>query len=209
MQVRVELPEGARCAVTLSYDLEMCAGYSPVMINHGRIMRSLRDYTLRLCETAEDFGISLHFFYVVNGLEEPDIEYLHEILRRGHVIDNHTYSHMMLNYPDVAQLSWELTTANRELQSRLGVHSNVLRGPGGLPTGLDRLLANQETILASGFRWVSSHMETTMGKYGDAHDAAAPSRLQPYVYPSGLIEIPIQGWMDRMFFDFEIGRAHV
>ena len=83
MQIRVELPEGARCAVALSYDLEMCAGYSPVLINHGRIMQPLRDYTLRLCDTAEAFGVQLHFFYVVNGLEEPDIEYLREILRRG------------------------------------------------------------------------------------------------------------------------------
>ena len=86
MQVRVELPEGVRCAVALSYDLEMCAGYSPVLINHGRIMQPLREYTLRLCDTAEAFGVQLHFFYVVNGLEEPDIEYLREILRRGHVI---------------------------------------------------------------------------------------------------------------------------
>ena len=206
MQVRVELPEGVRCAVALSYDLEMCAGYSPVLINHGRIMQPLRDYTLRLCDTAEAFGVQLHFFYVVNGLEEPDIDYLREILRRGHVIDNHTYSHMLLSYPDPAQLGWELTTANRELEARLGVESTVLRGPGGLPGGLDRLLANQQTILDSGFRWVSSHMESTMGKYGWEHDVAAPSRLQPYVYPTGLIEMPIQGWMDRLFFDFERNR---
>ena len=58
-------------------------------------MQPLRDYTLRLCDTAE-FGVQLHFFYVVNGLEEPDIDYLREILRRGHVIDNHTYSHAAL-----------------------------------------------------------------------------------------------------------------
>lgn len=206
MQVFVELPEGVRCAVALSYDLEMCAGYSPVMINHGRIMHPLRAYTLGLCDTAEEFGVQLHFFYVVNGLEDPDIQYLHEILQRGHVIDNHTYSHMLLNYPDANRLSWELSTANRALESRLGVRSTVLRGPGGLPTGLDRIPTNQEIILANGFSWVSSHMESTMGKYGNAHDIAAPARLQPYAYPSGLIEIPIQGWMDRIFFDFEYNR---
>ena len=120
MQVRVELPEGVRCAVALSYDLEMCAGYSPVLINHGRIMRPLRDYTLRLCTTAEAFGVQLHFFYVANGLEEPDIGYLREILRRGHLIDNHTYSHMLLSHPDPAQLGWELTTANREMEVQAG-----------------------------------------------------------------------------------------
>ena len=62
MIVRVELPPGTRCAVALSYDLEMCAGYSPVSINHGRIMPALRDYTLSLCETASAHDVELQFF---------------------------------------------------------------------------------------------------------------------------------------------------
>ena len=40
-----------------------------------------------------------------------------------------------------------------------------------------------------------------MGKDGLDYDAAAPSRLGPYSYPTGLIELPIQGWMDRGYFD--------
>ena len=64
------------------------------------------------------------------------------------------------------------------------------------------LYANQQAILESGFRWVSSHMDSTMGLYGFEHDASAPARLQAYAYPNGLIELPIQGWMDRIFFDF-------
>ena len=202
MSVRVALPEGVRCAVALSYDLEMCAGYSPTLVNHGRIMPPLREYTLDLCATAEAFDVGLQFFYVGNGLEEPDIDYLHEILRRGHVIDNHTYNHVHLSMPDTDLLRQELELTNRRLHERLGVESTVLRGPGGLPGGLTMLYANQRAILKSGFRWVSSHMDSTMGLYDPKHDAAAPARLQAYAYPNGLIELPIQGWMDRIFFDF-------
>jgi hypothetical protein len=33
--VSVRLPAGVRCAIALSYDLEMCAGYQPDLVNHG------------------------------------------------------------------------------------------------------------------------------------------------------------------------------
>jgi peptidoglycan/xylan/chitin deacetylase (PgdA/CDA1 family) len=203
MIVRVELPPGARCAVALSYDLEMCAGYSPVYINHGRIMSALRDYTLSLCEVASVHDVELQFFYVGNGLEEADIGYLEQIIAGGNSIDNHTYSHMPLTTADTTALADELELTNRRFRERLGVESAVLRAPGGYAGGLNLLEVNQRTILDAGFQWVSSHTDATMGKYGAAHDVAAASRLQPYVYPTGLIEIPFHGWMDRIFFDFE------
>ncbi len=180
----------------------MCAGYSPVLVNHGRIMPPLRDYTLGLCAAAEDFGVRLQFFYVGNGLEDADVGYLEQIVRRGHAIDNHTYNHVRLTMADTDLLRQELDLTNRRLEERLGVRSMVLRGPGGEPGGLTLMRHNQQAVLDSGFRWVSCHMDSSMGLYGPAHDAAAPSRLQAYAYASGLIELPIQGWMDRIFFDF-------
>lgn len=201
MNVRVELPHGARCAVALSYDLEMCAGYAPDGINHGRIMGPVQEYALRLCDTADEFDVQLHFFHVGNGLEESDVGYLREILGRGHIIDSHTYSHLRLTTEDVEKLDAELALTNRLLAERLECTSTVLRGPGGEPIGLNGFERNQRAILNNGFGWVTCHMDTTMGKDGPDHDAAAPSRLQPYAYPTGLVEIPIQGWMDRSYFD--------
>ena len=200
--VRVDLPADARCAVALSYDLEMCAGYSPVGVNHGRIMPPLQEYTLALCDTAERFDVQLHFFHVGNGLEVDDIAYLEEIVRRGHIIDNHTYNHVRLSAPDPAALSEELSLTNRRLGDRLGIASTVLRGPGGEPGGIDGLEANQQVVLDNGFRWVSCHFDVTMGKYSLDYDAAAAGRLQPYAYPTGLIEIPMHGFLDRIYFDY-------
>lgn len=202
LPVTVRLPEGVRCAVALSYDLEMCAGYAPDGVNHGRIMPALQEYTLRLCETAERFGVRLHFFYVCNGLEEADVAYLREIVRRGHIIDSHTYSHKHIaaSAPDL--LDHELWRANRLLQERLGVTSTVLRGPGGYTHGWLHLPhANREVILRNGFRWVSGEYDENVFTRGREYALRAAQDHRPYAYPEGLVEIPIHGWTDRMWFD--------
>jgi peptidoglycan/xylan/chitin deacetylase (PgdA/CDA1 family) len=180
----------------------MCAGYAPDGVNHGRIMPALQAYTLKLCDIAEGYGVSLHFFYVCNGLEATDTAYLHEILDRGHVIDSHTYSHQGLASASAETLDDELSRASRLLRQQLGVTSTVLRGPGGYPDGLHTVpSANRRVILRNGFRWVSGEYDGEM--YGRTSDewASAAARNLPYVYPEGLIEIPIQGWTDRMWFD--------
>ena len=206
VDVTLALPEGVRCAVALSYDLEMCAGYAPDGINHGRIMPALQAYTLRLCQVAERYGVQLHFFYVCNGLEEPDVTYLEEILQRDHVIDSHTYSHPVLTSVDAATLADELERANRLLQERLGVTSTVLRGPGGYPDGRRTLpLANRRVILDRGFRWVSGEYDPHTYERPPGEWASAAGRNTPYAYPEGLIEIPFQGWTDRQWFDMRPG----
>ena len=195
----VRLPEGVRCAVALSYDLEMCAGYQPDGVNHGRLIPELQAYTLGLCDAAEAYGVKLHFFYVGNGLEQS-YACLREILDRGHVLDNHTYTHLPLITDDVQRLDEELALTNRLFEERLGWTSTVLRGPGGYPNGLDGKIENQEVILKNGFRWVSGKIDRP--DPGDwSHVLHAPERNLPYVYPTGLIEIPIQGFTDRSFFD--------
>ena len=136
MAVSVKLPEGVRCAIALSYDFEMCAGYQPDRINHGRIIPEAQAYTLNLCDVAEDYGVKLHFFYVGNGFDRT-FDCLKEILDRGHVLDNHTYSHLPLITDDVQRLDEELALTNQLFEERLGWKSTVLRGPGGYQNGLD------------------------------------------------------------------------
>ena len=125
----------------------------------------------------------------------------HKKYGRKHVVDSHTYSHLRLGTSDFAKLDLELEQTNRLLRERLNCNSTVLRGPGGEPKGLHGLEDNQHVILKNGFRWVTCHMDITMGQFGPNYDAASPGRLGAYVYPTGLIELPIQGWMDRGYFD--------
>ncbi len=109
--MRITLPPDVRCAIALSYDLEMCAGYAPDLINHGHIIPEIQQYTLDLCDVAESFDARLHFFYVANGLESDNIGYLKEILERGHIIDSHTYSHVSLAIEDMQLLQNNLKMA--------------------------------------------------------------------------------------------------
>ena len=200
--MKLQLPPGVRCAIALSYDLEMCAGYAPDGINHGRIMPEVQAYTLRLCDVAESYGARLHFFYVCNGLEEEDIGYLREILRRGHVIDSHTYSHQHVAQSDPGRLDHELSLANRLLQEKLGIVSTVLRGPYGYTQGWRNLPPeNRQVILKNGFRWLSGEYDDRVYYQEYADWVQAAERGLPYQYPEGLVEIPFQGWSDRMWFD--------
>jgi peptidoglycan/xylan/chitin deacetylase (PgdA/CDA1 family) len=198
--IALRLPQGARCAIALTYDTDMAGGYAPDGICHGRTMPALQQYMLRLCDTADAFGVKLQFFQIGNGLEEPDLEYLREILRRGHMVDSHTYSHMPLT-GDPETLRDELERTNRLFEERLGWRTTVLRGPGGYQDGLRGLPANQQVILDCGSRWVSCQYDGTLQRHELRYAIEAPGRDLPYAYETGLREFPIQGYTDRVWFD--------
>lgn len=209
---------GKSCLIALSYDLEMCAGYSPTLTNHGRIMPDLQKYTLRLCEIAESFNVKLHFFFVANGLEQPGVyDFISEILRRGHVIDSHTFSHLSLATPDLTRLDQDLRRANELLKDKLGIEPIVLRGPGGIRNGLNGHPEAQTIILKNGFRFVSSAYldpltnedfrflakdeSHTVNEDALSRAARLTTFDPPYRYESGLVELPLQGLTDRNWFD--------
>ncbi len=200
--ITVTLPEGVRCAIALTYDTDMAAGYAPDGICHGRTMPQLKDYMLRLCATAEEHCVRLHFFQICNGLEPTeDVGYLREIIDRGHDLDSHTYSHQPLNIDDLDVLDFELRRANELLAERLGHTSTVLRGPGGYAGGLRGHAANQRVILDNGFHWVSCeyNFRVTPASYMEA--ISGPAQEVCYAYNSGLVELPIMSLTDRNFFD--------
>ena len=198
--VALRLPQGVRCAIAVTYDTDMAGGYAPDGICHGRTMPALQAHMLRLCDTAESFAVRLQFFQIGNGLDQEDVAYLREILRRGHAVDSHTYSHMAL-IGDPETLRQELLRTNRLFQERLGRRSTVLRGPGGYQNGLRDHPANQQVILDCGFRWVSCQYDNAMPRREPRYAVEAPAREAPYEYPSGLIEFPLQGYTDRVWFD--------
>src|SRR5947209_7744559 len=56
--VEVQIPKPFRGAVALTYDTDMCHGYSPVHNPgcHGRTAPFVAEYMRRLMDTAEQFG---------------------------------------------------------------------------------------------------------------------------------------------------------
>ncbi|RJS85711.1 hypothetical protein CW702_00800 [Candidatus Bathyarchaeota archaeon] len=200
--VKITLPEGCRCAVVITYDTDMAGGYSPTGVCHGRTAPFLMDYIYRLCEVAEDFGIKLQFFQIANGLElESVVSHVKSLLKRGHAVDCHTYNHVNLAYASSKELSEDLKRANELFERKLGFKSRILRGPGGY-RHLDLKVENQKVILENGFTLVSGEFDYDLLKHKDwRYMASAPSRNLPFIYPSGLIEVPIQGWTDRAWFD--------
>ncbi|UCH34909.1 MAG: polysaccharide deacetylase family protein [Armatimonadota bacterium] len=200
--VQIEMPEGIRCAIALTYDTDMAGGYAPDLICHGCTMPALQDYMFRLCNTAEQHGVRLHFFQIGNGLvESEDVTYLREILRRGHVVDSHTYSHIALVTPDIKTLDEELALTNQLFEKRLGWKSTVLRGPGGYQDGLRGKPENQRVIIRNGFHWVSCQYDNTLAQQPVEKAVEAAGRDLPYAYDTGLVEFPLQGFTDRVWFE--------
>jgi len=199
--IRIEMPEGIRCAIALTYDTDMAGGYAPDLICHSHTMPALQEYILKLCDTAEKFGVHLQFFQIGNGLEDEDIRYLREMLGRGHVVDSHTYSHIPLITDDLAALDHELALTNELFEKRLGWKSTVLRGPGGYHEGLRGKPENQRIIMRNGFHWVSCEWNRELTNSPLEYAIAAAGRDVPYAYNSGLIEFPLQGFTDRVWFE--------
>ncbi len=200
--VTVNLPDGVRCAIAMTYDTDMAGGYAPDGVCHGRTMPAIKEYILRLCDTAEDFGDRLHFFQIGNGLEATeDVSYLQEVLDRGHDLDQHTYSHVGLNTEDLALLDRELSRTNELFAERLGHESIVLRGPGGYENGLRGKPANQRIVLDNGFRWVSCEFNFRATADDYEQTISGPAENQPYAYDTGLVELPIMSLTVRTFFD--------
>lgn len=103
--------------------------------------------------------------------------------------------------PEVLRENIKLT--NLALKERIGIEANGFRTPGGFATGLTGREDLQQMILDLGFDWVScrypahADMEDLHGTEQppsqSAYDniLAAQSEAQPFLYPSGLLEVPM------------------
>src|SRR5262249_11888405 len=85
------------------------------------------------------------------------------------------------------------------LKTRIGIEPAGFRTPGGFADGLADRPDLQQLLLDEGFTWVSSRYPAhALGEAGQEPTAAvfesivqAQSAAQPFVYPRGLIEIPM------------------
>ncbi|MCA9041401.1 MAG: polysaccharide deacetylase family protein [Planctomycetaceae bacterium] len=185
----------------------------------GNLNEATKAYSLKTAQIASEMGGQVHYFLVGQVLEQENVDWLKEIHTLGHSIGNHTYDHVYLlakNRDDIQfrfkRAPWliegmEVDEVIRKnihqttvaMKERLGFGPDGFRTPGGFYTGLDGREDIQQMLLDEGFTWVSSKYPAR-GVYKPAETPikdifdeliATQAAAQPYVYPTGLIEIPM------------------
>jgi hypothetical protein len=185
----------------------------------GNLDEATKKYAVAAGQRVKERGGRIHYFCVGRVLEQPDVSWLQGIAKDGHPIGNHTYDHVYVLAQQTDDLQFRFqrspwliegrTTADviREnirlttlaLKNRTGIANRGFRTPGGFNTGLKGREDIQQMLLDLGFTWVSSlypaHANTRPKEKPTAavYDSIvqAHSQAQPFVYPTGLIEIPM------------------
>jgi peptidoglycan/xylan/chitin deacetylase (PgdA/CDA1 family) len=194
----------------------------------GNLNDETKRYTVEACRRVKARGGVLHCFVVGRVLEQENVDWLKEIVQAGHPLGNHTYDHVNVSATrsediqfrfrrspwliegrspaDVIRENIRLTSV--AMKARLGVDPVGFRTPGGFGNGLVDRPDVQQMILDSGFKWVSSlyppHERGEPGKEigSEVFDSivAAQAKAQPFVYPSGLVEVPMNPVSDVTTF---------
>jgi peptidoglycan/xylan/chitin deacetylase (PgdA/CDA1 family) len=215
-----DLSARALIAVTLDLEMAMHYpkwGMTEWNYEKGNLTEPVKQYAREACRRVKAKGGVAQCFVVGRVFEQASVEWLKEIVREGHAVGNHTYDHVNvwatrpeeLQYrfarapwlirgktvPEVIRENIRLTDA--AMQARLGVRPIGFRTPGGSPNGLRGRPDLQKLLLQCGFTWVSSMAASVPVKPENPDKAdfdaivKAQAGSQPFVYPSGLVEIPM------------------
>jgi hypothetical protein len=194
----------------------------------GNLNAATKKYTVEACRRVKGHGGVLHCFLVGRALEQENVDWLKEIVRAGHPVGNHTYDHVNVKAGTLKDIQFRFRRApwliagqtprqvivenirltNAALKSRIGVGPAGFRTPGGFANGLADRPDVQQLLQDLGFRWVSSkypaHPMTASGKAPTPAIfdgiVKAQQAAQPFVYPRGLVEVPMSPVSDITAF---------
>ncbi|MGZ4974210.1 MAG: polysaccharide deacetylase family protein, partial [Limisphaerales bacterium] len=195
----------------------------------GNLSDETKRYAVEAARRVKAHGGVIHFFLVASALEQENVDWLKQIRDMGHFIGNHTYDHVYVRaekLEDVqfkfARAPWLLAgkkpleavreniqMATAAIHKRLGIEPSGFRTPGGFADGLATRPDVQKMFLDLGYKWISC-------KY-PAHPNSNPpgtpptdaiydgivkaqTDAQPFVYPSGLIDVPMSPLSDIVAF---------
>lgn len=194
----------------------------------GNLNEETKRYAAAACRRVKAAGGVLHCFAVGRVFEQDSITWLKDIAAAGHPIGNHTYDHVNVKATrpedvqfrfrrapwlidgkptrDVIQENIRLTTA--ALKARVGVSPAGFRTPGGFANGLADRADVRQMLADLGFGWVSSQYPAhALGEPGTEPTPAvyesivkAQAAAQPFVYPGGLVEVPMSPISDISAF---------
>jgi peptidoglycan/xylan/chitin deacetylase (PgdA/CDA1 family) len=91
-------------------------------------------HTLRLLEVLAKHDVHATFFLIGRYVQQrPEI--VRQIIKAGHILGNHTFTHPLLTFKRTAEIRQELSSCRSALQDALGDHSqlisNLFRPPFG------------------------------------------------------------------------------
>lgn len=196
----------------------------------GNLDEANKRYAAELGRLLKKRGALGTFFVVGQVLEHENVDWLAEIRDQGHVIANHTYDHVNMTGAKPEDLQFRFRRApwlvegrtaeqvveenirmtNSALRHRLGIQRvRGFRSSNEFDTGLDAMPKAQEMLKRLGFDWVGTKYSYNAVRVRPleraseeifAAVAASQTRTQPYVYPSGLVELPKSALSDVVAF---------
>ncbi|MEZ6032608.1 MAG: polysaccharide deacetylase family protein [Planctomycetaceae bacterium] len=197
----------------------------------GNLNEETKRYAVEAARRVKQAGGTLHFFVVGRVFEQENTDWLREIVQTGHPVGNHTYDHVNVKGKTPEDLQFRFRRApwlvegrtphdivvenirltTEAMKNRIGVSPTGFRTPGGFNNGLHDVPEIQQLLLDQGYRWVSSLYPAHQADISNAANwndvlqdiVAKQQNSQPFVYPSGLIEIPMSPVSDVTAF-----RAH-
>lgn len=87
-------------------------------------------HTFRLLEVLARHNVHATFFLIGRYVQRrPDI--VGELVKAGHIVGNHTFTHPLLSLKSVNEVRRELTDCRRAIEDAIGEHSNLFRPPFG------------------------------------------------------------------------------
>jgi peptidoglycan-N-acetylglucosamine deacetylase len=114
-------------------------------------------HTLRLLEVLARHNVRATFFLIGRFVRQrPDI--VREVVKAGHVVGNHTFTHPQLTFKSEGAIRKELADCRAALQDVIGEHSNLFRPPfGGRRPAVLRIVRelNLEPVMwnVTGYDW--------------------------------------------------------
>jgi len=87
-------------------------------------------HTLRLLEVLAKHDVRATFFLIGRNVQQrPDI--VRDLVKAGHVIANHTFTHPLLIFKPVSEIRKELTDCSKAIQDATGMQVTLFRPPFG------------------------------------------------------------------------------
>ncbi len=87
-------------------------------------------HTLRLLEVLARHQVQATFFQIGRYVQQrPEIT--REIVKAGHVVGNHTFTHPLLTFKSADEIRQQLSSCRSALQGAIGDHANLFRPPFG------------------------------------------------------------------------------